>query len=154
MSHHFQRGANGAPSVRYPMLYMLATKASRMPGGQSDTLAGKVFMVVATTCCCKRKCQPGQRALGSMFGRSPRSIQRAIRALTDAGLVVKIRRGRKLTNLYRLAEWIWRRITGADRWASMPKRGLRAVADPLTAVLDKAKAAWQRTRDRGAPLPA
>jgi DNA-binding transcriptional ArsR family regulator len=136
------------------MLYMLATKVSRIPGGRTDALAGRVFLMVASTVLCKRKCQPGQKALGSMFGRSPRSIQRSLKALIECGVVVKIRRGRKLTNLYRLAEWIWRRITGADRWLRQPKRGLQPADNSLANILAKAREAWQRAQARGAPLPA
>jgi len=154
MSHHSGRALPLKPRVGHPLLYMLAMKVCRGNARRPDTLAGKLFVQISSTVCLKRPCTPGRRSLGAMHGRSVRSIARALRALVDAGLVERRRRGKQLTNVYRLAKWIWARITGQDQWAAR-----RAAQDgpaqlELASVIERARGAWAAARARGAPLPA
>jgi len=96
----------------------------------------------------KNVCQPGLKRLAEMFSRRPETISRAMRALQERQLIKIIRRGKTLTNVYRLARWLWETLTGDPRrhypWAfaqvRLPIRGtwgLQSFGECLRDVLSK-----------------
>ncbi len=97
VSHHSLR-------IHTPALYFAALS---MPGGAivllamvaSVNLRGKVF-------------RPGQARLAELRHCSRRTIIRQLRVLVERGYVRVIRRGRRLTNIYRLSRSLWQRLTG------------------------------------------
>ena len=152
MSYHSKELLRvGLTPIRSQWLYSLAIKCYRPGASTADPLAGRLLIQVAGTTLSKRICQPRQAVLGRMHGRSPRSIQRSLKALKDAGLVEVIRRGKQLSNIYRLARWLWCRLTnqGVTGQPSLP--GLSRARDAIDGVLDGAKRAWE-ARHRGLVL--
>jgi DNA-binding MarR family transcriptional regulator len=99
-------------------------------------------------------CQPGRKALGRMLGRSPRSVGRSIAALVSAGYISRRRRGKKLTNVYRLTKALWARLT--NHQVREPRQTSRptGMQMELRAVLDRLSARFAPGVARGAPLPA
>jgi DNA-binding transcriptional ArsR family regulator len=89
-----------------------------------------------------------------MFGRSDRSIRRALKALSDAGIIEVRRRGRKLSNVYRLAKWFWERLTGRDNRPRIRPGRTQALGECLASVIEGARAAWEARQARGAPARA
>lgn len=119
MSHHsqpFHRPLRGVlrelearsrlhpPKIYAPALYFGALSAPTgvrllVAGVAERALAGKVF-------------SPSQRRLADLYHRDRRTISRWCRVAVDRGWLRVIRRGKKLTNLYRLTRWLWGRLTG------------------------------------------
>ncbi len=153
LSYHSDTGAGALPPVRYQWLYTLAVKVRRGAARTPDPLAGKLLVQIAATVLCGRPCKPGLVALGRIHGRSPRSIERSISALVAAGCVEVKRRGKKLSNVLRLATWLWRRLTGRDGTRQMELPGLRRADDVLNGVMESCRRAWEASRRALAPVP-
>jgi hypothetical protein len=71
---------------------------------------------IAGLCERDRRFQAGQDWLAGSRGRSRRTIIRWVKALETRGLIHVIRRRKKLTNIYRLARWLWARLKGRPAW--------------------------------------
>ena len=141
--------------MRYQWLYTLAVKCHRPGSSRPDALAGKILVQVAATVLCHRVCQPGEASLARMHGRSTRTIRRAIDALQAAGLVDVIRRGRKLTNMLRLARALWARLTNRLQGAECHRGRMGSVAGAAGEVLEAARRAYEAHRlAREHPAPA
>lgn len=151
LSYHSSGGSPPGSRVRYQWLYTLALKVRRGAARTPDPLAGKILVQVAATVLCGRPCKPGLASLGDMHGRSPRSIQRSIEALESAGYITVIRRGKQLSNVLKLAVWLWRRLTGRGGTDQLELPGLRRMDDAINGVLQAARRAWEASR-RGLAL--
>lgn len=154
LSYHAERSTTGLAPVRYQWLYTLSLKASRPGTTRPDALAGKLLVFVVTTILCKRACRPSHEALGRMFGRHARSIARSVHALRAAGLIEVKRRGRKLSNVYRLTTWLWRRLTNDRPRRTPPRRRPVRQDDGLSAVCARVLSKFGPGAARGAPAPA
>ena len=150
MSTHSTGNLNGRLRVRFHTLWTLSLKAYRRGSSRPDPLAGKILMQVASTVLCGRVFQPSLEALGRMHGRSARSIARAVGALEAAGFVEVIQRGKKLSNVYRLALWLWRRLTGRDGPTTPWLPGLQPLKDGLSGVIARARAKWEAAQGEAA----
>ena len=89
-------------------------------------LAGRVF-------------SPSQAALGRLYRRDARTIKRWVRLAVQRGYLQRTRRGRTLSNVYRLSPRLWRRLTGRYRTptarelqGTLWRLGLRLGVDPAT----------------------
>lgn len=58
-----------------------------------------------------KTCQPAQRSMSCWIRSSVRTVQRMIGTLLAKGYIVKRRRGKKLTNVYYIASFLWRLLT-------------------------------------------
>jgi hypothetical protein len=150
LSGHSNGAKTGGQRVRYQWLYTLALKVCRPKSHLPDPLAGKLLLQIAATVLCKRICQPSLWALGQMHGRSGRSIRRSIAALQAAGLIDVIQRGKKLSNVYRLARWLWARLTGRDLRRTPPRPGMARLGDELEGVIAAARAKWAAAQGEAA----
>lgn len=97
LSHH-------RPRITDPTLYLATLHA---PAG-ARLLVGMVASVV----CKGRRFQPSEARLAEMLHVSRRSIIRYSQLLQARGWLRVIRRGRRLTNVYRLSRELFHRITG------------------------------------------
>jgi hypothetical protein len=70
---------------------------------------------VGDACLRHRSYQPHQARLARSWGRDRRQVIRWVKLLEERGLLRKIRRGKKLTNVYRLARTLWNRLVGQTR---------------------------------------
>jgi DNA-binding transcriptional MocR family regulator len=155
MSYHPNRAERRGGRVRFQWLYTLAVKCYRRGSSRPDALANKILVQVAATVLCHRVCQPGEASLARMHGRSTRTIRRAIDTLQAAGLVEVIRRGRKLTNVLRLARSLWARLTNRLQGAECHKGRVGQVAGVAGEVLEAARRAHEaHLLARGHPAPA
>lgn len=155
MSYHSKAVNPMLNPVRYQWLYALSVKVHRRGSSRSDALAGKILVQVAATVLCKRPCKPGLLALGRMHGRSPRSIQRAVAALVAAGYVEVIHRGKQLSNVLRLSQWLWCRLTGrllGGQWRKAGPQLVSKIAEGILEAARRAHTAYRLARD--APQPA
>lgn len=57
-----------------------------------------------------QKAQPSTRSLANLIGGSVRTVIRSIDTLVRSGYLVKVRRGCKLTNLYKISLRLWKRL--------------------------------------------
>lgn len=139
--------------MRYQWLYTLAIKAHRRGTSRPDALAGKILVQVAATVLCHRVCQPGEISLARMHGRSTRTIRRALDTLQDAGLIDVIRRGKKLTNVLRLARSLWAKLTnrlqGAECWRGRVAR-VAGVAGEVLEAARRARESYHLAREHPA----
>jgi hypothetical protein len=117
LSHHFSGRRNPSLLIRDPALYIACLDA---PKG-----ALVLLEAIVPICLKDRIFSPGQAKLGVMMHRSPRTIIRYVKVLRERGWLRVIRRGKKLTNIYRLGRTLWRRLTG--RVASRAPRELQDV---------------------------
>jgi len=143
MSTHSLPALSGGLRVRFHTLWTLSLKAYRRGSSRPDPLAGKILMQVAATILCGRTFKPSLGALGRMHGRSTRTIARAVEALEGAGFVETIQRGKKLSNVYRLAMWLWRRLTGRDGPTPPRRAGLQSAQSELPGIIARARAKWE-----------
>jgi hypothetical protein len=58
----------------------------------------------------RQRCQPSWNELCRWIGKSRRSLAKLMKSESFREVVVKIRRGKKQTNLYYLAPWLWQRL--------------------------------------------
>lgn len=99
-----------------------------------------------------RVAQPGVKELARWINRSTRTVFRVLAELEKNGLVKRIRRGKKLTNVYYLAMKLWGRLIAgrqvrrerADKRAEVP-----ASPERLRAFVEELKGAIRR----GPPTP-
>lgn len=97
MSHHL-------PRLQVPALYF---GSLTMPSG-----AAVLLEMIASVSVTGRKFRPSQHKLADMRHCSRRTIIRQLKLLSERGYVRVIRRGRRLTNVYRLSRSLWGRLTG------------------------------------------
>ena len=57
-----------------------------------------------------QKAQPSTRSLANLIGGSVRTVIRCIDTLVRSGYLIKVRRGCKLTNLYKISLRLWKRL--------------------------------------------
>ena len=86
-----------------------------------------------------------------MHGRHIRSIQRSLGALVAGGFIEAIRRGRKITNVYRLAGWLWSRLTNRGVTGQLALPCLARADDAWSGALDALRRRWEASR--GVTLP-
>ena len=92
------------PKVRFPAFYLASLTA---PAGS------RVILSAITDACLRgRRFAPGQRSLGELVHRTARTVRRQLRVLVERGWVRAIRRGRRLTTIYRLSRSLFARLTG------------------------------------------
>lgn len=96
-SHHF-------PRIEAPALYL---GSLTLPAGSKVLLA-----MVAERCVRGQTFCPSQRRLGEMVRRRRETISRQLAVLRMHGWIRIIRRGKKLTNVYRLSRELWGRLMG------------------------------------------
>ena len=104
---------------------------------------------VATACFAFGAYKRCQHDVGARFGRSVRQVQRWADELVRAGLVKKIRRGKKLSNVLLLAKGFFTklaRMVQRPRLAGRPEIGARARLGGFL------RGAWNR-RVKGAGPP-
>ena len=154
MSYHSKGLVINPPNVRHQVLYAASMKIHRKGSTRPDSLAGRALILIASMCLTAKTCQPGRRALGRMFGRSERSIARSLRALVDAGYIVRRRRGRKLTNVYRLAKALWRALTNDNAHRPPRRSGPTPFKLELRDYIARLAATCSGQGPRGAPSPA
>jgi len=111
MSHH-------PPRIHSPALYFACLTA---PTGVRQLVG-----VVAEAALHGQAFAPGQEKMGEMFHRDRRTMNRWCRYAVRHHWLRVIRRGRTLTNVYRLARWLWARLTG--QWKRRLPTG---VQEPL-----------------------
>jgi hypothetical protein len=92
------------PKVYAPALYfgcLTAPTGVRLlvAGVAEAALGGKVF-------------SPSQAKLGQLYHRDRRTILRWVKVAVGRGWIRRTRRGRTMTNVYRLSRWLWGRLTG------------------------------------------
>lgn len=129
LSHHSGNGRRPGVLIREPALYIACLDA---PKGALVLLEALVPIVLK-----ERVFSPSQARLGVMMHRSPRTIIRYVRILKERGWVRVYRRGKKLTNVYRLGRALWQRLTGQLKprvpkalQDSLYRLGLRIGVDP------------------------
>jgi len=93
-----------APRIYAPAIYFGCLSAGTgvrllVAGVAERALAGQVF-------------SPSQAKLGQLYHRDARTIRRWLKVGVERRWLRVVRRGRKLTNVYRLARWLWGRLTG------------------------------------------
>lgn len=154
MSYHSERYGGPTPTVRHQVLYTLAMRVHRPGSSRPDSLASRLMIFIGSICLTNGHCQPRQIALGRECGRSDRSVRRSLKALLDAGLITKRRRGKQLSNVYRLSKALWRRLT--NDLAHKPRRSHRAspVQLSIPQYMAGLRAKWEASRARGIPVPA
>jgi DNA-binding transcriptional ArsR family regulator len=75
----------------------------------------KLFLLgVASIRLRNRLCQVSQKEWGKLLSRSRRTVCYAIKELKEKNLIKIVRRGKKLTNLYFLAHWLYKMLTGKE----------------------------------------
>ncbi len=99
-----QRSRVHPPRIYAPGLYFGSLTAGNGPklllvAVAEVVLRGKVF-------------SPSQRRLGELYRRDRRSVSRWVKVGVERGWLRVVRRGRKLTNVYRLSRHLWGRLTG------------------------------------------
>lgn len=75
-----------------------------------------------------KRAQPGWKEMGVWIHRSTRTVARVISSLEAQGMLRRVRRGKKLTNIYFIAARLWRRLIAgrkitherADKHAQIP----------------------------------
>jgi len=112
MSHHsggivhvrapWQKGV--VDRAQHPVMWLVSTPL--------PMLQRNLLVVIASIVTSGKLCAPSQERLGEMLDRSRETIGRALAALVAQRLIAAKRRGRRLTNVYRLAHRIWQAITG------------------------------------------
>lgn len=126
-----------SPTLRNPELWCASLTAP--PGARLFLLS--VMRAVAR----KQVFCPRQEALGKAMHRRGRTVRRWTKLLTERGWLRVIRRGRKLTNIYRLSRSLFYRLTGQRR---------RPCPADLQPVLSQFLArAGLRIEDAFAPAP-
>lgn len=95
------------PRIYAPALYFGCLTA---PMGVRVMVAG-----IAECALRGRVFSPSQARLGELYHRDRRTISRWVQHATRCGWIRVLRRGKKLTNVYRLARYLWRRLTGQFR---------------------------------------
>jgi len=98
------RDRSSAPPIRWRSMYISALTAPLGPKMFLDDVAevvlkGGVF-------------SPSQASMGQHFRRDRCTVNRWVRLLVRRGWLQVRRRGRKLSNVYRLSRALWRRMTG------------------------------------------
>ncbi|HEV8674020.1 MAG TPA: hypothetical protein VGX21_08240 [Methylomirabilota bacterium] len=126
MSHH-------PPSIRFPAFYLGSLTA---PSG-----AKVVLEMIAEASTRGRRFAPGIRSLAELVDRSPRTVLRQLAVLQSRGWVRAIRRGKKLTTIYRLSRALWGRLTG--RPARPYARPLQTTLSALTGRLAARLSGWE-----------
>lgn len=142
MSHHFSvlsrrphfQPQPATPKARDPILYLLST-----PLAHHQRL---LLVTIGAMTLRSRACRPSQARLGEILRRKRETVNRHIRALKVQGLVRVVRRGKGLTNVYLLARWVWKALTGKatvyDRNRQYQldfQRGIEAGLSPPRAIL-------------------
>ena len=98
------RDRRAPPPIRWRSMYISALTAPLGPKMFLDDVAevvlkGGVF-------------SPSQASMGQHFRRDRCTVNRWVRLLVRRGWLQVRRRGRKLSNVYRLSRALWRRMTG------------------------------------------
>jgi hypothetical protein len=152
MSHHSEiELRQGLTPVKSQWLYALALKCYRQGASTADPLAGRLLVQIAGTTLGNKICQPRQAVLGRMHGRHARSIQRSLTALRDAGYIQIVRRGRKISNVYRLAKWLWCRLTNRGVGGQLRLPGVGALGDDVRETIERMRRRWEAARRELAP---
>lgn len=94
--------------------------------------AHRVLSMIAETCLRRRDWQASQVRMAEMIHSSRRSIIRYAQELHALGYVRVIRRGKQLTNVYRLQRWLWERLTGRHGWQPSKAKQSWLLNRPLT----------------------
>jgi hypothetical protein len=123
------------PVIYAPGVYLGCLTAS--------TGARLFIIAVAERALAGERFMPSQKRLGQLYHRSERSIRRWIRTGVEAGWLRVIRRGRKMTNLYRLSRYLWGRLTG--RYKTKIPEELQTTLFNLGLKLGLAPATMQRS---------
>ncbi len=76
-----------------------------------------------------QKAQPSTRSLANLIGGSVRTVIRSIDTLVRSGYLVKVRRGCRLTNMYKISLRLWKRLFV----------GLKKVYGAVEKVVEEAK---------------
>lgn len=94
-----------------------------------------------------KRAQPGWKEMSTWIHRSTRTVARAIGVLEGKGLMRRIRRGKRLTNIYFIAGRLWRRLIAgrkiayerADKYAAVPidREKTRALLKQLSESMAK-----------------
>ena len=122
------------PRIYAPALYFGSLTAGTgvrllVAGIAERALAGQVF-------------SPSQAKLGDMYHRDRRTIIRWVKVAVERRWVRVLRRGRKLTNVYRLSRWLWGRLTG--RYTSKIPEALQGTLYSLGLKMGMTPATMQR----------
>jgi len=146
MSHHLL-GAGRRPAAALQLLQGGAGRELRRVYAPVFFIACRtlgtgprlLLLVIAEAAWKNRTFSPSQITLATKLHRNRRTIIRWARALTARRLIVVERRGRRLTNRYRLSRAFWGRIVAGNR-ARVPSElqgplrrlGLKMGIDPGT----------------------
>ena len=95
-----------------------------------------------------KKAQPGYKELALWVKRGTRTAMRSVALLQELGLLKRIRRGKRLTNIYYVAYRLWHRLIAGRKVRR--EREDRHAEVPLER--EKALAFWRQLR--GADPPA
>lgn len=137
MSHH--SGLN----IRRPAWWLATVDAT--PG------ARLLLGMVAESCTHKRKVACSQVKLGELLHVGRRQVIRYVAELKAMGYLTVWRRGKKLTNVYRLSRALWARLTGRARpLHGRPRQELlTALGLTLVGYSDKVSAYVDACRRKG-----
>lgn len=117
MSYH-----NGTPqafpSRGHHFFHTFSTsRAAYLAGFRLPHLATRALIVIAEMSIKHGSCQARQAVMGRWFLRTDRQVRRAIRELKERGYITVKQRGKRISNVMRLAKWLWQRLT----FRPMPK---------------------------------
>lgn len=74
-----------------------------------------VLQLIVSIHCTSGICRPGYRKLAQWISRDERTVGRALRSLKQRGLLFAKRRGKKLTNVYYIAHFLWKQLVCDER---------------------------------------
>ncbi len=78
-----------------------------------------------------QKAQPSVKSLANLIGGSVRTVIRCIDTLVRSGYLVKVRRGCRLTNLYKISLRLWKRLfVGLKRTYELVKEVVKETPRP------------------------
>ena len=100
MSHHH-------PGIRFAVPYVAALPL--------PTLDRLLLTMVVDACLSGRTWQPRGARWGELVHRRRETVSRAVGRLQRLGYLRVIRRGRKLSNVYRLSRSLWNRLVSGRR---------------------------------------
>ncbi len=151
VSNHSRGPQAGPPRVRHHTQWLLSIKVYRPGSTRNDLLAGKILTQAAACILCNGTFKPALGTLAEAHGVCVRSVSRSVQALKLGGFVTIRRRGRKLSNVYRLAKWLWCRLTGRYGSEGPWLPGMAPLLPGIQAALDRARASWAAARREVVP---